>query len=229
MKKYLLALVLSFVALTATYAQYYDNDPVGTVYHYEMSNKLMGKLPSTYTLTNVAGNVLTFEVKTQVPGMSEPMKLVNTLTFADGKITQDPQNIAAQTKASMAQSMGGADMDVDIKGDIAYTPLVGKVGDKLPLTTTVVTVKVQGMDVVTTAELVRNEITAEEEVTTPVGTFKTLKLEQEIKTTTEVMGQKQNISQTGTYWIVPNKGVVKSETTTMGQTMTNELVKITKP
>lgn len=229
MKKSILALLLSLMALTASYAQYYDNDPVGTIYHYEMSNKLMGTIKTTQTLVNKVGNDVTFEVVTEMPGMGKPMKMTNTMTFADGKITQDPQNIIEQTKASLAQSLGDTKMEAELKGDVGFTPLQGKPGDKLPLNKIEVTMKVQGMEIVTIVETLRNEITALEEVTTPVGTFEALKLETKLKTTTQVMGQNQKMDQDIIYWIVPNKGMVKSQTTSMGQTMTNELVKITRP
>ena len=86
------------------------------------------------------------------------------------------------------------------------------------------------MDLNIITEITRNEITAvDEEVTTPAGTFKTIKVEQEGKTTTQAMGMNQSQETKQITWVVPNKGVVKMEMTTMGQVMTTELVKITRP
>ena len=224
MKKIIATLVLALATLTASYAQYYDNDPVGTVYEYEVSNKLMGTSTITQTLKKVEGNVITFEVVTKVPGMKQPMTMENALTFADGKIQYSVESLMAQTKATLEQAGMGSNIDMTFDGEAAFTPLQGKVGDKLPLTKATVTAKVQGMD------LNRNEITAvDEEVTTPAGTFKTIKVEQEVKTTTQAMGMNQTQENKQITWVVPNKGVVKTEMTTMGQVMTTELVKITRP
>ena len=69
MKKIIATLVLALTTLTASYAQYYDNDPVGTVYEYEMSNKLMGTSTITQTLKKVEGNVITSDSRrTSVAG-----------------------------------------------------------------------------------------------------------------------------------------------------------------
>ena len=86
------------------------------------------------------------------------------------------------------------------------------------------------MDLNIITEITRHEITAvDEEVTTPAGTFKTIKVEQEVKTTTQAMGMNQTQVNKQITWVVPDKGVVKTEMTTMGQVMTTELVKITRP
>lgn len=230
MKKIIAILVLALTTLTASYAQYYDNDPVGTVYEYEMSNKLMGTSTITQTLKKVEGNVITYEVVTKVPGMKQPMTMENALTFADGKIQYSVESLLALSKNSMQQAGMGSNIDMTFDGEAGFTPFQGKVGDKLPLTKATITAKVQGMDLKVITELTRNEITAvDEEVTTPAGTFKTIKVEQDVKTTTQAMGMNQSQVTKQITWVVPNKGVVKTETTTMGQAMTTELVKITRP
>lgn len=230
MKKIIATLVLALTTLTASYAQYYDNDPVGTVYEYEMSNKLMGTSAVTQTLKKVEGNVITYEVVTKVPGMKQPMTMENALTFADGKIQYSVESLMAQSKATLEQAGMGSNIDMSFDGEAGFTPLQGKVGDKLPLTKATITAKVQGMDLNVITEITRNEITAvDEEVTTPAGTFKTIKVEQEVKTTTQAMGMNQTQENKQITWVVPNKGVVKTEMTTMGQVMTTQLVKITRP
>ena len=162
--------------------------------------------------------------------MKQPMTMENALTFADGKIQYSVESLLAQSKATMEQAGMGSNIDMTFDGDAGFTPLQGNVGDKLPLTKATITAKVQGMDLNVITEITRNEITAvDEEVTTPAGTFKTIKIEQEVKTTTQAMGMNQTQENKQITWVVPNKGVVKTETTTMGQVMTTQLVKITRP
>ena len=190
----------------------------------------MGTSTVTQTLKKVEGNVITYEVVTKVPGMKQPMTMENALTFADGKIQYSVESLLAQSKATMEQAGMGSNIDMTFDGDAGFTPLQGNVGDKLPLTKATITAKVQGMDLNVITEITRNEITAvDEEVTTPAGTFKTIKIEQEVKTTTQAMGMNQTQENKQITWVVPNKGVVKTETTTMGQVMTTQLVKITRP
>ena len=204
MKKIIATLVLALTTLTASYAQYYDNDPVGTVYEYEMSNKLMGTSTITQTLKKVEGNVITYEVVTKVPGMKQPMTMENALTFADGKIQYSVESLLAQSKATLEQAGMGSNIDMSFDGEAGFTPLQSKVGDKLPLTKATITAKVQGMDLKVITELTRNEITAvDEEVTTPAGTFKTIKIEQEVKTTTQAMGMNQTQENKQITWVVP--------------------------
>ncbi|CQB87936.1 hypothetical protein [uncultured Porphyromonas sp.] len=230
MNKILAVLLLALTTLTASYAQYYDKEPIGTVYEYEMSNKLMGTSTITQTLKKVEGNVITFEVVTKVPGMKQPMTMENALTFADGKMQYSVESLLALSKNSMQQAGMGSNIDMSFDGEAGFTPLQGKVGDKLPLTKATITAKVQGMELNIITEMTRNEITAvDEEVTTPAGTFKTIKVEQDVKTTTQAMGMNQSQVTKQITWVVPNKGVVKTETTTMGQVMTTQLVKITRP
>ena len=230
MNKILAVLLLALTSLTASYAQYYDKEPIGTVYEYEMSNKLMGTSTITQTLKKVEGNVITFEVVTKVPGMKQPMTMENALTFADGKMQYSVESLLALSKNSMQQAGMGSNIDMSFDGEAGFTPLQGKVGDKLPLTKATITAKVQGMELNIITEMTRNEITAvDEEVTTPAGTFKTIKVEQDVKTTTQAMGMNQSQVTKQITWVVPNKGVVKTETTTMGQVMTTQLVKITRP
>ena len=230
MNKILAVLLLALTTLTASYAQYYDKEPIGTVYEYEMSNKLMGTSTITQTLKKVEGNVITFEVVTKVPGMKQPMTMENALTFADGKMQYSVESLLALSKNSMQQAGMGSNIDRSFDGEAGFTPLQGKVGDKLPLTKATITAKVQGMELNIITEMTRNEITAvDEEVTTPAGTFKTIKVEQDVKTTTQAMGMNQSQVTKQITWVVPNKGVVKTETTTMGQVMTTQLVKITRP
>lgn len=230
MNKILAVLLLALTTLTASYAQYYDKEPIGTVYEYEMSNKLMGTSTITQTLKKVEGNVITYEVVTKVPGMKQPMTMENALTFADGKMQYSVESLLALSKNSLQQAGMGSNIDMSFDGEAGFTPLQGKVGDKLPLTKATITAKVQGMELNIITEMTRNEITAvDEEVTTPAGTFKTIKVEQDVKTTTQAMGMNQSQVTKQITWVVPNKGVVKTETTTMGQVMTTQLVKITRP
>lgn len=126
MKKIIATLVLALTTLTASYAQYYDNDPVGTVYEYEMSNKLMGTSTITQTLKKVEGNVITYEVVTKVPGMKQPMTMENALTFADGKIQYSVESLMAQSKATMEQAGMGSNIDMTFDGDAGFTPRLGQ-------------------------------------------------------------------------------------------------------
>lgn len=226
MKKIILSLTLAFVAMTSGFAQYYGGEPVGTVYEYEITNPLMGNMKSTYTLESVDNNKLAFKMTTSVPGLAEPMVINNVLTIADGKAYQDPQSVIDSTKASMQATLGGADMDIKLDGEVGFLPLVANVGDKFPLNKYTVKINTMGMEIKSKADVTKYEVIREEEITTPAGTFQTFVVEMEMKTTTEAMGQTQAFDTKQLLWIVPNKGVVKTEQTMSGQTVITTLVGI---
>lgn len=226
MKKIILSLIVALAAITSSFAQYYGGEPVGTVYEYEITNPLMGVMKSTQTLESVESNKIAFKVVTPMPGQAEPMVMTSVYNITDGKAYQDPKSLMEAAKASMKASLGGADMDIKLDGEAGFFPLVAKVGDKFPLNKYTLTMNTMGMEIKTKAEVTRYEVVREEEITTPAGTFKTFVLEMDIKSSTEAMGQNQTFETKQTYWIVPNKGVVKMEQNMMGQTISTTLVSI---
>ncbi len=229
MKKILFTMLLPLLTVASSFAQYYDNDPVGTKYEYEITNPLLGKMSAIYKLIAVDDNTLTYEVTTTMPGADEPSVAVNKLTMSDGKLIIDMESVINETKNNLGTSLGTTNMEVEIEGETGYTPLQGKKGDKLPLHTYTATVNTQGMTIVNKIEVQSNEIVEEEKVTLPAGEFETFVQALDTKSTIEVMGQKQSFSQTQKTWIVPNKGVVKLVQSSMGQEFTTTLVKITRP
>lgn len=226
MKKILVSLIVALVAITSGFAQFYNGEPVGTVYEYEMTNPLMGTIKVAYTLEYVSDNTIEYEVATSMPGAAEPTVMTNKYSLKDGKAYLDPTNIIEATKASLSSSLGNADLDIKLDGEAGFIPLVAKVGDKFPLNNYVISMSTMGMDITTNAEVTKFEVVREEEISTPAGTFKTFVVNMNVKTTTQVMGQNQVLDSQYIYWVVPNKGVVKTEQTMSGQTMTTILKSI---
>lgn len=226
MKKIILSLVVALAAITSSFAQYYNGEPVGTVYEYEITNPLMGTMKSEYTLLSVDETAISFKTATAMPGQASPLIMNQKFTIKGNKAYQDPQNTIDAAKASMAATLGTSDINVTLDGETGFIPLTGHVGDKYPLFKYNNTINAMGMEVVTKNEVTKFEVVREEEITTPAGTFKTFVVEMNSKSTTEVMGQSQGMEMSQLYWIVPNKGVVKIEQNMSGQKMTTTLVSI---
>ncbi|MDO5017032.1 MAG: hypothetical protein Q4E10_01560 [Porphyromonas sp.] len=227
MKRVFFAVMAGVLMMTPSFAQYYDNDPIGTVYEYEMSNSLIGSFSVIQTLESVEGNTLRFKVLSDVPGVQDKVEMTNSIVMDGQSIIQTNETAIENIKSSLGAI--GKDGDAALEGNTGVIPLNGQVGDTFELSDYTATLNAMGMDVVVSEKASKNEIVREEEVTTPAGTFQCFVVERVSKTQVQAAGVDQTIDTTQHYWVVPGKGVVKMVQTAAGQTFTTELVKITRP
>lgn len=230
MKRILMMIALLLAGATMGFAQFFDlNDQIGTTYVYEVENAMTGKLSAKSTVISIDGNNITLRTVTEMPmGMPE-IEVLGIFAVEDNKVLQDVDSFIEAMQKQMGTAMGGGMVDIDLEGEPSITYLTGKVGDTFPLTSYKMTINMQGMALIVNATMTQNEVVAEEEITTPAGTFQTFVVESAVSTESSVMGQKQIVEQTAKSWIVPGKGIVKSITKSQGQTTTMTLVEIQNP
>lgn len=220
--------MVALTAITSGFAQYYNGEPVGTVYTYEMSNPIMGTTTIEQTLLTLSEDSISFGVASSGSLMGQTINATHKYTFKDGKSYTDPQNIIKASLATMFETLYGGNEDKNLSSnDFDFIPLVTKVGDKFPQETIESAVDDgAGGKVKSKLETTKVEVVREEELITPAGTFQTLVVEMNSKITLDAFGQSQVMETVTLYWIVPSKGMVKMEQSTMGQTFSTTLVSI---
>lgn len=227
MKNIVLSLVVALAAVTNSFAQYYNGEPIGTVYGYEKTSTAASTTKTQYTLLAVDENSITFRELNHISGRSEAVILPNKLTIRDNKAYLDPQNIIEAAKAGAVAALGTTDVDVKLSSNnVGFIPLTGKVGDTFPLNNYEITTTAKGLVMKLNMQGTKFEVVRKEEITTPAGTFKTFVVEMEAKMTGTVLGQSMVFDFKATYWIEPHKGVVKTVETSPEETATSILVSI---
>ena len=185
--------------------------------HFEMENyngkdKLQAKI--RYTITNVSetdhGYEATLSSKTLDKKDKELAAGDVIIRCDDGVLEMDIQ----QLLNGMKQLQNTEGMEVDIQGDHLVIPASLSVGDVLPASTTTITMKVNDTNVgMSTMDFaIKNRtVAAQEEVTTPAGTFSCYKITYDMDMDIRVMGMGRTTNLTGTEWIAEGVGMVRNE------------------
>jgi hypothetical protein len=167
-----------------------------------------------YTITAVAetdnGYEATVNSKT-LDKKGEPMGEGEFVVICeDGQLKMDIQRLL--TSLSQLQDTQG--MNIDIEGNHIVIPSSLSVGEVLPESTTTIKVGMEGMamNMNTTTVVIRDRtVAAQEDITTPAGTFPCYKVTYEMSATVKTMGMGREMIYTGTEWLSEGVGMVRNE------------------
>ena len=154
-----------------------------------------------YSITDVNGNTATINTK-----ISD--KKGKEITTTDYKVTCDNNTISIDFKSLMNPEMFAKykDMEIDFEGTNIELPNDLSIGKNLKDANMVMTIKMGGMNMNMTMDLVNRKVEGQESVSTPAGTFNCYV----ITYTTEMkMGLKSTFK--NKEWIAEGVGMVKSE------------------
>ena len=215
-----LLILLTFFTVSTLVAHAQCANPFYTMEegrHYEMENyngkdKLQAKV--LYTITDVAETNDGYEATLSSKTLDKKGKVLGegdvVIRCDDGQLEMDIQ----QLLNGMKQLQNTKDMDIDIQGDHLAIPATLSVGDALPESTTTITMKMGDTDVgMSTVDFaIKNRtVAAEEEMTTPAGTFPCYKVTYDMDMNMKVMGMGRTTNLTGAEWIAKGVGMVRNE------------------
>jgi len=200
------SIVFTIVCISSGYSQntcsmYYPFEE-GTAFQITGYDK-KGKTNSVmdYSITDVTGNTATINTK-----ISD--KKGEEITTTDYKITCENNVISIDFKSLMNPDMFAQykDMEVDFEGTNIELPDDLSVGKNLKDANMVMTIKMGGLNMNMTMDLVNRKVEGKESITTPAGTFDcyVITYTMEMK-----MGMKSTIK--NKEWIAEGVGMVKSE------------------
>jgi len=220
MKHFVLTLFsLTLFANTFTVAQecddhFYRMEPGSTFFltSYDKKDKVTGRQENVVTDVDKSGEGLTATISTKL--FDKKDKLITEGEFSvicEGssvKIDMD------QMLSSMEQLKSLEGMDTEIETDYIMLPADLEVGQDLPDSKATIKMKMGSGN----ANMMSNEVIikdrkveAEEEITTPAGTFTCYKITYNTDINTKVMGMNRTDVFSGAEWFARNVGMVKSE------------------
>ncbi len=215
--KFILSLLLTLFVFTA-YAQC-DNTfyPMEKDHYYEVEvfNK-KDKLQATsqYTIAAVAETDNGYEATVNSKTLDKKGKLIGEGDFAviceDGQLKMDMQRLFT----SLTQLQNTQGMNFEIEGNHITIPASLSVGEVLPESTTTIKASMEGMAMTmnTTTVTIRDRtVAAQEDITTPAGTFPCYKITYVMSATMETMGMGRELVYTGTEWLSEGVGMVRNE------------------
>ncbi|MGB3852171.1 MAG: hypothetical protein WA958_19560 [Tunicatimonas sp.] len=189
-----------------------EEDHYYEVKTYNKKDKLQAT--SQYTITAVAETDNGYEATVSSKALDKKGESMGegefTVICEDGQLKMDVQRLL--TSLSQLQDIQG--MNVDIEGDHIVIPSSLSVGEALPESTTTIKVGMEGMamNMNTTTVIIRDRtVAAQEDVTTPAGTFPCYKVTYEMSATMKTMGMGREIIYTGTEWLSEGVGMVRNE------------------
>ena len=212
-----LSFLLTVFAFT-TYAQ--CNNPFYPMeedHYYEVKayNK-KDKLQSTgqYTITAIAETDDGYEATVSGKSLDKKGEVIGEGDFAviceDGQLKMDMQRLLT----SLTQLQNTQGMNVEIAGNHIVIPASLNVGETLPESTTTITMGMEAiaMTINTTTVTVRDRtVTAQEDITTPAGTFPCYKITYLMNATMKTMGISREMVYTGAEWLSEGVGMVRNE------------------
>ncbi|MGB3777656.1 MAG: hypothetical protein WA960_04810 [Tunicatimonas sp.] len=212
-----LSFLLTLFAFT-TYAQC-DNTfyPMGKDHYYEVEvfdKKDKLQATSQYTIAAVAETDNGYEATVNSKTLDKKGELIGggdfTVICEDGQLKMDMQRLLT----SLTQLQNTQGMNVEIEGDHIIIPASLSVGEVLPESTTTIKVGMEGMSMTmnTTTVTIRDRtVAAQEDVTTPAGTFPCYKVTYVMNASVETMGISREMVYTGTEWLSEGVGMVRNE------------------
>lgn len=232
MNKFFPSMILALLTFTTSFAQYYNGEQVGAKYVYERVDMLGNKSTDISEVVEVIGNTVTVDTTTELArnDEGEPESMVVMMTYALGKKAictgyDDLENMLKVMFNSLAE---GREMKIVSKGDSIYIPLQGKIGDKLHLSHTNIEASLRGRSISLDTNTTKREVVREEKITTPMGTFDTFVVEEESTMKLTTMGDEEVFENKNTYWIVPDKGLIKSVMSSGDESYTTTLIGVKK-
>lgn len=218
MKRLPMILMLLITTALAGHAQ--CSNPFYTLeegHHYEVEtyngkDKLQTKV--IYTITDVAEAGDAYEATLNTKTQDRKGKDLGSgdvvIRCRDGQLEMDMQRLLN----SMKQMQNTEGMEVDVQGDHLIIPASLSVGDMLPESTTTVNMKMAETNVgMSTMDFnIKNrKVAAQEEVTTPAGTFNCYKITYDMDMEVKVMGMGRTTNLSGAEWIAEGVGMVRNE------------------
>lgn len=228
MKKVISLLIAMMVLGQTALAQMVpQDDPIGTVYSYETEGP-GAKVPTTVTLVNKSDSSFTVKLSQSIPQVG--VVSFETMYNVDHNSMYLSLDEMKKTVSAPMEKMGVTLDKLEYTGSPTVTPLVGKVGDVLPNTKTVMTMAMMGMTNTTYSTIVSNKIIKEEQITLPAGTFDTFVVETIADIVVEAMGSTQTQRITTLNWILPGRGPVQTiQKDDKGNQTTVKLIEIKRP
>ena len=215
--RFITSLLLTAFALTA-YAQcnnpFYpmEKDHYYEVKAYDKKDKLQST--GQYTITAVAETDDGYEATVSGKTVDKKGDMIGegnfTVLCQDGQLQMDMQRLL--TSIDQLQNVQG--MNVEIEGNHIVIPASLNVGETLPESTTTITMGMEGvaMTMNTTSVTIRDRtVVAQEDVTTPAGTFPCYKITYVMNTNIKTMGMNREMVYTGAEWLSEGVGMVRNE------------------
>ncbi len=179
---------------------------------YDKKDKLQAK--QQYTIAAVQKTSSGFEATVSSKTLDRKGEMIGegdfTVICEGGQLKMDMQRLL--TSLSQLQNTQG--MNVEIEGNHIIIPSSLSVGETLPESTTTITLGMEGtaMTMNTTSVTIRDRtVAAQEEVTTPAGTFPCYKITYVMNATMKTMGISREMVYTGTEWLSEGVGMVRNE------------------
>ncbi len=215
--RFITSLLLTIFAFTA-YAQcnntFYpmEKDHYYEVEVYNKKDKLQAT--SQYTIAAVAETDNGYEATVNSKTLDKKGELISEGDFAviceDGQLKMDMQRLLT----SLTQMQDTQGMNVEIEGNHIIIPSSLSVGEVLPESTTTITMGMEdtAMTMNTTTVTIRDRtVAAQEDITTPAGTFPCYKITYVMNANVKTMGMGRELVYTGTEWISEGVGMVRNE------------------
>lgn len=213
----ILSSLLTTLALT-TYAQcnnsFYpmEEDHYYEVEVYDKKDRLQAT--QQYTIAAVQKISSGFEATVNSKTLDKKGEMISegdfTVICEGGQLKMDMQRLL--TSISQLQNTEG--MNVEIEGNHIIVPSSLTVGENLPESTTTITVGMEGasMTMNTSTITIRDRtVAAQEDITTPAGTFPCYKITYVMNATMKTMGISREMVYTGTEWLSEGVGMVRNE------------------
>ncbi len=212
---------LSFLLTVFVFTAYAQCDntfyPMEADHYYEVKvyNK-KDKLQATsqYTIAAVAETDNGYEATVNSKTLDKKGEMIGEGDFAviceDGQLKMDMQRLLT----SLTQLQNAQGMNLEIEGNHIIIPPSLSVGDMLPESTTTITMGMEGvaMTMNTTTVTIRDRtVAAQEDITTPAGTFPCYKITYVMSATMKTMGIGREMVYTGTEWLSEGVGMVRNE------------------
>lgn len=217
--KNVLCTVLGLLLYGGVFAQECDDHfyrmEKGSAFHltyYDKKDKVTGKSESVVMNVKNGGEGLTATVHNKL--FDKKDKLLNEGEFevicAGDRIKIDMD----QMLQSMEQLKSMENMDTEIETDYIMLPSNLEVGEDLPDSKATIRVKMGSgnANMMSNDIIIKNrKVAAQEEVTTPAGTFECYKITYDTDVNMKVMGMNRTSTYSGSEWFARNIGMVKSE------------------
>nr|WKN39287.1 hypothetical protein K4G66_11360 [Tunicatimonas sp. TK19036] len=211
--------LLSLLVYTGVFGQSCDDNfyrmEKGSTFHltnYDKKDKVTGKQENVVMKVNESGDGLTATIHTKVFDKKDKL-----LTDGEFEVVCEGDRIKIdmdQMLQSMEQLKSMEGMETEIESDFITLPSDMEIGQELPDSKTTITVKMGGgnSNMMSNDVFIKNrKVAAQEEVTTPAGTFECYKITFETEVNMKVMGMNRTQTFSGANWFARNVGMVKTE------------------
>ena len=212
---------LSFLLTVFVFTAYAQCDntfyPMEKDHYYEVkvyNKKDKLQVTNQYTIAAVAETDNGYEATVNSKTLDKKGEMIGEGNFAviceDGQLKMDMQRLLT----SLTQLQNTQGMNLEIEGNLIIIPSSLSVGETLPESTTTITMGMEGiaMTINTTTVTIRDRtVAAQEDITTPAGTFPCYKITYVMSATMKSMGIGRELVYTGTEWLSERVGMVRNE------------------